>query len=272
MSVSDRALPPVAEMSDLQLLTYLLTLAGEREDAARTAAHALLDSYDSLSTVITLPRSTLLGDPRLSETCGAFLSLVGAMTFRYANRFHRSNLVVMDKATVTRLLAPHFQGHNIERVCVICVDRDFHLLGSGAVATRGEENNTTLPIRRVLSLALSGNAYGVILAHSHPDGEPSFSFADLTTTAVLRAKLAVLGVSLLDHYIWTPGEVVSLYEQLHTAPLPPLLDRWDLVATPLLSRLDPRELLARQSQRHRRRKACKPFFLDGPDLLSPLAP
>ena len=135
-------------------------------------AHTLLNSYDSLSTVLTLPRSTLLNDPRLSESSAAFLALVGAMSFRYADRFHRSDLVVMDAVAVSRLLAPHFQGHAVERVCAICVDRDFHLLGSGAVVTHGDADNTALPIRRILSLALSSEAYGVILAHNHPDGAP----------------------------------------------------------------------------------------------------
>lgn len=234
----DHLFDHVPGMTDLQLLSYLLTLAGMSTQAARPAAHTLLDSYDSLASILTLPSSTLVGDPRLDENSGAFLALVGAMVSRYVDRFHRSELVVTDKETVSRLLAPHLQDSKVERVCVICVDRDFHLLGSSAVVTRGEADSVSLPIRRLLSLALSSNAYGVILAHSHPDGVPRFSPADLATTYALCAKLAVLGVSLLDHYIWADS-LVSLYEQLHAPVLPPPLDRWDLSSKPLLSRLDP---------------------------------
>lgn len=230
--------PGIPDMTDLQLLSYLLTLAGMSTQAARSAAHTLLDSYDSLASILTLPSSTLVGDPRLDENSGAFLALVGAMASRYVDRFHRSELVVTDQETVSRLLAPHLQGSEVERVCVICVDRDFHLLGSSAVVTRGETDSVAFPVHRLLSLALSSNAYGVILAHSHPDGIAQFSPADLATTHALRAKLEVLGVSLLDHYIWA-DRLVSLYEQLHAPVLPPPLDRWDLSAKPLLSRLDP---------------------------------
>lgn len=240
MTGTEHLHPSVAEMSDLQLLSYLLTLAGASTQAARPTAHALLDSYDDLATVLTLPSSTLVGDPRLDENSGAFLALVGAMASRYVDRFHRSELVVTDKETVERLLAPHLQDSKVERVCAICLDRDFHLLGSSAVVTRGEEDNVALPVRRLLSLALSSNAYGVILAHSHPDGIPRFSPADLATTHVLCTRLAVLGVSLLDHYIWA-DRLVSLHEQLHAPVLPPPLDRWDLAARPLLSRLSPND-------------------------------
>ena len=257
MSYPERVPSHVAEMTDLQLLTYLLTLAGNSEEAARVSAHALLNSYDDLTTVLTLPRSTLVGDPRLDENTGAFLALVGAMSFRYANRFHRSNLVVTDKDTVCRLLEPHLQGYDVERVCAICVDRDFHLLGSGAVVTRGDADSVSLPIQRVLSLALSSGAYGVILAHNHPDGEARFSQADLMTTDALRGKLAVLGVSLLDHYIWASGGVVSLYDLLHTPNPPPPLNRWDVAAMPLLSRLDPSRVPARKSKA---RKGKPPLF------------
>lgn len=239
MSYFGRIPSAVAEMTDLQLLTYLLTLAGAGEDTARVSAHSLLDSYDDLPTVLALPCPTLLGDPRLDENTGAFLALVGAMSSRYADRFHRSELVVMDQETVCRLLAPHLQGHDVERVCAICVDPDLHLLGSSAVVTRGDADSVSLPIQRVLALALSSGAYGIILAHSHPDGAARFSQADLMTTDVLRSKLAVLGVSLLDHYIWTSEVVVSLYDLLHTPVPPPPLNRWDRAAMPLLSRLDP---------------------------------
>ena len=239
MSYSERSPSPVAEMTDLQLLTYLLTLAGDREDTARVSAHALLDSYDDLTTILSLPRPTLLGDPRLNENTGAFLALVGAMSFRYANRFHRSNLMVTDQDTVCRLLTPHLQGCGVERVCVICVDRDLYLLGSSAIVTRGDPDSVSLPIQRVLSLALSSGAYGVILAHNHPDGATRFSQADLMTTDVLRSKLAVLGISLLDHYLWTSGGVVSLYDLIHAPDPPPPLNRWNVAAMPLLSRLAP---------------------------------
>jgi len=199
-------------MSDLQLLTYLLALTGDGEEAARATAHTLLNSYDSLSTVLTLPRSTLLNDPRLSESSAAFLALVGAMSFRYADRFHRSDLVVMDAVAVSRLLAPHFQGHAVERVCAICVDRDFHLLGSGAVVTHGDADNTALPIRRILSLALSSEAYGVILAHNHPSGVDLPSHEDRVATRMVREALETMGVRLVEHVIVADNDYVSMAE------------------------------------------------------------
>lgn len=266
MAYISRKPSPVAAMTDLQLLTYLLTLAGNGVDAARVSAHALLDRYGDLPTVLTLPCSTLLDDPRLDKNSGAFLALVGSMASRYANRFRRSNLVVMERETVCRLLAPHLEKHEVERVCVICVDRDFYLLGNSVVITRGDKDSVSFPIQRVLALAIASGAYGIILAHSHPDGDAGFSETDLTTTDVLRSKLAVLGVSLLDHYLWTRKRVVSLYDLLHAPLPPPPLDSWDRAAMPLLSRLDPAFFAARQS---RSLPAKNPFLLEDPEPSPP---
>jgi hypothetical protein len=109
----------------------------------------------------------------------------------------------------------------------------------------------------------------VILAHNHPDGAPFFSQADLMTTHVLRGKLAVLGVSLLDHYIWASDRAISLYEQLRAATPPPPLDHWDLEKTPLLSRFESQVFLSLRQGKRKGRKSRTPFVLD-PD--SPWAP
>lgn len=238
---------PVSEMTDLQLLTYLLELSGVEGGAARSTAHSLLDSYDSLATVISLPSLTLLEDPRLDENAGTFLALVGAMSSRYANRFHRSDLVVTDQDAVSALLTPIFSKSSVEQVCVICVDSGFHLLGSGAVPTHGDPDSVAFPVDRVLSLALSSGAYGIILAHSHPDGLAQFSAADLMTTAALRAKLAILDISLLDHYLWTAQQMVSLYALLQDPAAPPPLDRWNGQSNPLLSRFPPKAARSKRS-------------------------
>lgn len=152
-----------AKMTDLQLLTYLFELLDMETGEARTAAHTALNRYNDLSTILSLPRETLLQDPNLSEDCRSFLALIGAMVHRYAHRFRRSDLVVADKETVLRLIRPCLENSKKERVCAICVDEELHLLGSGAVTAHGTEDSAALPIQRLLALALASEAKGMIL-------------------------------------------------------------------------------------------------------------
>lgn len=241
MSYIGRTPSHVARMTDLQLLAHLLTLSGVAETEARAAAHALLDDHGDLTAVLSLPPNKLIHHPRLNQHAGGFLALSGAIAARYADRFRPSELVVKDRDAVAKLLAPVFQDREEERVCAICLDEGFHLLGSGAIVTHGDADSVSLPIGRILALAISSNAYGIILAHNHPTGPARLSASDLAAIEVLRGRLAVLQVSLLDHYLWTPEGVTSLHGQLAQAVPPPPLDGWDAERRPLLSRLPPRE-------------------------------
>lgn len=64
--------------------------------------------------------------------------------------------------------------------------------------------------RVVVQRALALNAVAVMLAHNHPSGNPEPSTADRTLTARLREALGLLDIRVLDHFVVTATEAVSL--------------------------------------------------------------
>ena len=50
------------------------------------------------------------------------------------------------------------------------------------------------------------------IAHNHPSGTALPSGSDLDTTIVLKSTLATVGVELIDHFIITDDDYVSLRE------------------------------------------------------------
>jgi DNA repair protein RadC len=64
--------------------------------------------------------------------------------------------------------------------------------------------------RIVVQRALALNAAAVLLAHNHPSGHAEPSPADRALTARLKAALGLVDVRLLDHFVVTGGEAVSL--------------------------------------------------------------
>jgi len=52
-----------------------------------------------------------------------------------------------------------------------------------------------------------------MVAHNHPSGDPTPSRADEALTQTLKTALAMLDIRLLDHFIVTPMQVLSLAEQ-----------------------------------------------------------
>jgi DNA repair protein RadC len=61
--------------------------------------------------------------------------------------------------------------------------------------------------------ALHHSACSLILAHNHPSGDVAPSQADIQLTAKLRAALALLDVSVLDHVIVGRDRALSMAEQ-----------------------------------------------------------
>ena len=64
--------------------------------------------------------------------------------------------------------------------------------------------------RVVIQRALALNAAAVLLAHNHPSGSTEPSAADRALTARLKAALGLVEVRLLDHFVVTAGETVSM--------------------------------------------------------------
>ena len=60
--------------------------------------------------------------------------------------------------------------------------------------------------------ALALNAASVVLAHNHPSGSAQPSRADELLTHTLRTALALVDVRVLDHFVVTSTQAVSMAE------------------------------------------------------------
>jgi len=77
---------------------------------------------------------------------------------------------------------------------------------------RGTIDSATVPVREVVKEALKHNAAAMIVAHNHPSGVAEPSLADKSLTETLHLALAMVGVTLLDHFVVGDSEVVSFAE------------------------------------------------------------
>ncbi|HDS1299526.1 TPA: hypothetical protein QEK30_000844 [Stenotrophomonas maltophilia] len=95
----------------------------------------------------------------------------------------------------------HFEAAFLNtRHQLIAVERLF----SGTVD--GAEVHPRIVVQRALAL----NASAVLLAHNHPSGNTEPSAADRALTARLKAALVLVDIRLLDHFVVTGAEVVSM--------------------------------------------------------------
>ena len=87
-----------------------------------------------------------------------------------------------------------------ERTAAVLLDTELRPIRTVAVG-EGDGAGTPLFTRRLLALALAGDARGLILAHNHPSGLSQPSAADLRLTKELARLLRAVDIVLVDHLI-----------------------------------------------------------------------
>jgi DNA repair protein RadC len=78
---------------------------------------------------------------------------------------------------------------------------------------RGTLTQTSVYPREVVVRALALNAASVVLAHNHPSGTAQPSRADEALTQTLKAALGLVDVRVLDHFVVTSNQAVSMAER-----------------------------------------------------------
>ena len=78
---------------------------------------------------------------------------------------------------------------------------------------RGTLSQTSVYPREVVMRALTLHAAAVVLAHNHPSGSTQPSRADQTLTQTLKSALALVDVRVLDHFVVTSTQAMSMAEK-----------------------------------------------------------
>jgi DNA repair protein RadC len=99
-----------------------------------------------------------------------------------------------------------------EELLVIAVNAKHRLIDVECVS-KGTLTTTLIHPREVFQAALRHGAWGVILVHNHPSGDPHPSREDRGVTRRLIEAGSLLGIEVLDHVIIGDRRFVSLRDE-----------------------------------------------------------
>lgn len=91
-----------------------------------------------------------------------------------------------------------------ETLAVMLLDASRRVIVAFVAATGTATQVACNPASIYRPAIVLGASY-VLIAHNHPDGNPTPSDADLTTTRMLEAGAMVLGIGFVDHLVLTSG-------------------------------------------------------------------
>lgn len=196
--------------TDIQVLELLLFYAIPQKDT-NPLAHALLNTFGSLSRVLEADVEELRKVPGIKDHAATLLALVIDLCRFYQVNCTEQTIILNTLDACGQFLVPRFFGRTRETVFLLCLDAKCKFLDCKEIG-EGSVNAASISVRKVVETALSTNATTVVLAHNHPSGIAVPSAEDIQTTRRIAAALQAVEVHLADHIVVADGDYVSMVQ------------------------------------------------------------
>ncbi len=192
-----------------EALELLLYYAVPRKDT-NPIAHRLLEQFGSLSAVFDAPID-ILTQSGLSENAAVLLKLIPGMSRLYTDDKYRNTHKIINVENLGDRMLEKFTGRDNETVILMLLDAKYKELFCGVVS-KGSMSACQLYIRKIVQLAITNNAKYAALAHNHPSGVALPSEPDIYATIEINEALALVGVTLIDHFVVADRDFVSMMQ------------------------------------------------------------
>ncbi len=187
-----------ASLSNAELMAIFLTSGLVGRNVIEVAGD-LLVKYGGLQELGRLPVSEYMNNKGIGLAKACKL----AAAFELGSRLSREQIRSVPLDTPERIYE-HF-GHQLgnlpnENALVVTVNTRLEHTSTTTISV-GTVNETSAHPREIMRPVITRNAYGFILIHNHPSGDPTPSTADDRMTAKLIQAAELMQIKILDHII-----------------------------------------------------------------------
>lgn len=185
-------------LSDAELLA-LFFRTGMQGLSAIDIGRMLLKKYGNLTAlsrqkITEIQKQKGLGPAKAMDLAAAF-----ELGKRLA-RQEASQQRIDNPEAICSLLGPEMRAEPLEVLKIVLLTTRGTLLAIEELS-RGGLTETIAHPREVLRAAIMHAAYGFILVHNHPSGDPSPSASDLAMTRKIRDAAVLMQINFFDHII-----------------------------------------------------------------------
>jgi DNA repair protein RadC len=200
-----------AALSDAELLALLLRTGLPGKNVLQMGQE-LLDTFGGLAGLLHTTANDLLRIKGLGGTAkrAQLVAVLELARRALAEKLKEKPLFDTPQA-VRDYLQLQLGSRPHEVFAVLFLDSQHRLIALEELF-RGTLTQTSVYPREVVVRALALNAASVVLAHNHPSGTPKPSRADEALTQTIKAALALVDVRVLDHFVVTSSQAVSMAE------------------------------------------------------------
>lgn len=187
-----------AALDNAELMALFIS-TGMKGRSAIEIGRELIAKYGSMAALGGLPVA------ELSKIKGLGLAKASklAAAFELGTRVAREQLRDVSLETpelIHNFFGPQLRHLSQEQVMVAVLDTRLRHVATTVVSV-GTVNDSSAHPREILRPVITRGAYGFILIHNHPSGDPSPSRADQTITQRVVEAAKLMQVCFLDHVI-----------------------------------------------------------------------
>lgn len=190
------------------ILSYLVP-----KDKVSVVAGRLIERFGSLTGIYSASIKDLCLVDDVSESVAVFLR---TQSYIYNNMFlgaAKCNLTksksIKDKSIVEEVIKSKFFGLSEEHILLMVADKKYEIKFCELIV-KGNFENVSVDVKEIIEIANKNKGKYVIIAHNHPTGYAMPSLIDIRATKEIRAALDLSQIKLLDHYIITDAECISM--------------------------------------------------------------
>ncbi len=205
------------QLEDHRLLELLLFYSIPREDT-NELAHNLLNRFGSLAGVVKASPKELKKVSGVGDNTAVMLSSLGELCVRVLKEGNIKKTPYLNSSEIIDLIKSHYINESIECFLLICFDSLLHLKFAGFIS-EGDATKVEFDVKNLLGYVIDCDASLIVLAHNHPNGDPTPSGADIDTTFNISVTLRKIGVELIDHVIIGENSHYSMRNQSQYANL-----------------------------------------------------
>lgn len=185
-------------LSDAELLA-LFFRTGMQGLSAIDIGRMLLKKYGSLTALSRQKISEIQKQKGLGPAKAMDLAAAFELGKRLAHQ-EASHQRIDNPEAICNLLGPELRAEPLEVLKMVLLTTRGTLLGMEEIS-RGGLTETIAHPREILRAAILHSAFGFILVHNHPSGDPTPSAADLTMTRKIREAAQLMQINFFDHVI-----------------------------------------------------------------------
>ena len=198
-------------LSNAELLALLIG-SGNRDDSALSlAVHVLSLAEGSLRGLSNCQPEEYMSIKGVGKSCACRIAAAVELGRRMASAPPAQRVRLGDPDSAASLFMEEMRHLQQEKMRVAMINTKGELMAREDVSLGGIYSASASP-REIFTNAVRKGAFGVVLAHNHPSGDPSPSAADISVTRQIADAGKLLGIQLMDHIIIGDGRFVSLKE------------------------------------------------------------